>query len=44
MVLEKIMAGGYHDPKKFPPDLLTEFDETAKRPGYKRAALNVPAG
>lgn len=44
IVLEKIMAGGYHDPKKFPPDLLTEFDETAKRPGYKRAARKVFAG
>jgi pimeloyl-ACP methyl ester carboxylesterase len=44
MVLEKIMSGGYHDPRKLPPDLLAEFDVTAKRPGYKRAARKVLAG
>ena len=44
MVLQKIMAGGYHDPRKLPLDLLAEFDATAKRPGYKRAARKVLAG
>ncbi|WP_247784844.1 alpha/beta hydrolase [Bradyrhizobium sp. 170] len=44
MVLGKIMAGGYHDPRKLPPDLLTEFDQVAHRPGYKRAARKVLAG
>jgi len=43
MVLGKIMAGGYHDPRKLPPDLLTEFDQVARRPGYKRAARKVLA-
>jgi pimeloyl-ACP methyl ester carboxylesterase len=44
MVLGKIMGGGYHDPRKLPPDLLAEFDQVAKRPGYKRAARKVLAG
>jgi pimeloyl-ACP methyl ester carboxylesterase len=44
MVLGKIMGGGYHDPRKLPPDLLTEFDQVAHRPGYKRAARKVLAG
>lgn len=44
MVLGKIMGGGYHDPRKFPPDLLSEFDQVAHRPGYKRAARKVLAG
>ena len=44
MVLGKIMGGGYHDAHKLPPDLLTEFDEVAQRPGYKRAARKVLAG
>ena len=44
MVLGKIMGGGYHDPRKLPPDLLTEFDKVAHRPGYKRAARKVLAG
>jgi pimeloyl-ACP methyl ester carboxylesterase len=43
-VLGKIMGGGYHDPRKLPPDLLTEFDQVAHRPGYKRAARKVLAG
>jgi pimeloyl-ACP methyl ester carboxylesterase len=43
-VLGKVMAGGYHDPGKLPPDLLTEFDRVAHRPGYKRAARKVLAG
>lgn len=44
MVLAKVMGGGYHDPRKFPADLLAEFDRVAHRPGYKRAARKVLAG
>ncbi len=44
MILGKIMGGGYHDPRKLPADLLAEFDEVARRPGYKRMARRVLAG
>jgi pimeloyl-ACP methyl ester carboxylesterase len=44
MVLGKIMGGGYHDPRKLPADLLAEFDEVARRPGYKQMARKVLAG
>ena len=44
MILGKIMGGGYHDPSKLPADLLAEFDEVARRPGYKRIARKVLAG
>ncbi|MFA5958049.1 alpha/beta fold hydrolase [Hyphomicrobium sp.] len=44
MILGKIMGGGYHDPRKLPADLLTEFDKVAHLPGYKRAARKVLAG
>ena len=44
LVLGKIMSGGFHDPHKLPPDLLTEFDKVAHRAGYKRAARKVLAG
>ena len=44
LVLAKIMGGGYHDPRKLPADLLAEFDEVARRPGYKRIARKVLAG
>ncbi|MGY8635109.1 alpha/beta hydrolase [Bradyrhizobium sp. 14AA] len=44
MILGKIMGGGYHDPRKLPADLLAEFGEVARRPGYKRAARKVLAG
>lgn len=44
VVLGKIMGGGYHDPKKLPADLLTEFDQVAHLPEYKRAARKVLAG
>lgn len=44
MVLGKIMGGGYHDARKLPRDLLTEFDVVAQRAGYKRAARKVLAG
>lgn len=43
-VLGKIMGGGYHDPRKLPADLLAEFGEVARRPGYKRIARKVLAG
>lgn len=44
LILGKIMGGGYHDPRKLPADLLAEFDEVARRPGYKRIARKVLAG
>ncbi|MDA9406161.1 alpha/beta fold hydrolase [Bradyrhizobium sp. CCBAU 45384] len=44
VVLGKIMGGGYHDPRKLPDDLLTEFDKVAHRPGYKKVARKVLAG
>jgi pimeloyl-ACP methyl ester carboxylesterase len=44
IVLGKIMGGGYHDPRKLPADLLAQFDEVARRPGYKRIARKVLAG
>ena len=44
IVLRKIMGGGYHDARKLPADLLTEFNQVANRPGYKRAARKVLAG
>jgi pimeloyl-ACP methyl ester carboxylesterase len=44
IVLGKIMGGGYHDPRKLPADLLAEFDEVARRPGYKQIARKVLAG
>lgn len=44
LILGRIMGGGYHDPRKLPPDLLAEFNEVARRPGYKRVARKVLAG
>ena len=44
MVLGKIMRGGFHDPRKLPPDLLAEYAQVAGRPGYKRGARKVLAG
>jgi pimeloyl-ACP methyl ester carboxylesterase len=44
IVLGKIMGGGYHDPRKLPSDLLSEFGRVANRPGYKRVARKVLAG
>ncbi|MGE0282642.1 MAG: alpha/beta fold hydrolase [Rhizobiaceae bacterium] len=44
IVLGKIMGGGYHDPRKLPSDLLTEFGRVANRPGYRRIARKVLAG
>lgn len=43
-VLGKIIGGGFHDPRKLPPDLLAEFAQVARRPGYKQAARKVLAG
>lgn len=43
VVLGQIMGGGYHDPRKLPPDLLTEFGKVAQRPGYRRMARKVLA-
>ena len=43
LVLGKVMGGGYHDPRKLPSDLLTEFGHVANRPGYKRIARKVLA-
>lgn len=43
-VLGKIIGGGFHDPRKLPLDLLAEFAQVARRPGYKQAARKVLAG
>jgi len=43
IVLGKIMGGGFHDPRRLPPDLLAEYAEVARRPGYKRGARKVLA-
>ncbi len=40
-VLGTIMGGGFADPRKLPPDLLTEFDTAAHRQHYKRVARKV---
>jgi pimeloyl-ACP methyl ester carboxylesterase len=40
-VLGMIMKGGFADPRKLPPDLLTEFDTVAHRRHYKRLARKV---
>ena len=44
LVLGKIMAGGYADPRKLPADLLAEFDETGRRPNYRYVEQKVLAG
>ena len=44
IVLHKIMGGGYHDPRKLPQDLVTEFDRVAHRPGYRTMAGKVLSG
>jgi len=44
MVLGGIMNGGFHDPRKFPSDLLDEYVRVSHRPGYRRAARKVLAG
>ena len=42
-ILGKIMGGGYADPRKFPADLLSEFDETGRRPNYHYVEWKVLA-
>ena len=42
-ILGKIMGGGYADPRKFPADLLSEFDETGRRPNYHYVERKVLA-
>lgn len=44
MVLKKIMGGGYADPQKLPPDLLSEFDRVSHRPHYQNMARKVLSG
>ena len=44
IVLRKIMGGGYHDPRKLPNDLVTEFDAVAHLPGYRTMAGKVLSG
>jgi pimeloyl-ACP methyl ester carboxylesterase len=44
LVLGKIMAGGYADPRKLPADLLAEFDESGRRPDYRYVERKVLAG
>lgn len=44
LVLGGIMSGGYHDPRKLPADLLAEFAQVSRRPGYRRVARKVLAG
>lgn len=44
IVLRKIMGGGYHDPRKLPQDLVTEFDRVGHRPGYRAMAGKVLSG
>lgn len=44
MILGRIMGGGFHDPRKLPPDLLTEFDRVGRRPGYRSLGRKVLAG
>jgi pimeloyl-ACP methyl ester carboxylesterase len=44
VVLRKIMGGGYHDPRKLPQDLVTEFDRVGHRPGYRAMAGKVLSG
>lgn len=40
-VLGTIMGGGFAEPRKLPGDLLSEFDNVARRPNYKRMARKV---
>lgn len=40
-VLKKILSGGFADPKKLPPDLLTEFSAVSRQPNYRRGARKV---
>jgi pimeloyl-ACP methyl ester carboxylesterase len=40
-VLGKILSGGFADPRKLPPDLLTEFSTVSRQPNYRRGARKV---
>lgn len=40
-VLGKLLGGGFADPRKLPPDLLTEFSAVSRRPNYRRGARKV---
>lgn len=40
-ILGQILRGGFADPKKLPPDLLTEFSEVSRQPNYRRSARKV---
>ena len=40
-VLGKILSGGFADPSKLPPDLLTEFAAVSRQPNYRRGARKV---
>jgi pimeloyl-ACP methyl ester carboxylesterase len=40
-VLGQILSGGFADPKKLPPDLLTEFSDVSRQPNYRRGARKV---
>lgn len=40
-VLGKILSGGFADPRKLPPDLLTEFSAVSRQPNYRRGARKV---
>ncbi len=44
LILGKIMGGGYADPRRLPADLLAEFDQTSRRPGYRSAARKLLSG
>lgn len=39
--LAGILGGGFHDPRRLPPDLLDELVKAGKRPGYAKVARAV---
>lgn len=43
-ILGRVMAGGFHDPRKLPADLLTEFDRVGHRRGYRWLERKLLAG
>ncbi len=43
-VLKNIMSGGYHDPRKFPDDLLNTLNAVGSRPGIRKASRKVLSG
>ncbi len=42
--LAGILGGGFHDPRRLPPDLLDELVKGGKRPGYAKVARAVYRG